>query len=510
LPVAETVGALIIAGIETAGVEGASAFGASTIAAGLTVNTAVGAGAIFAATVGLSAALQANTALPKPEDGAQALKQAVPSRIRGYWDNRLAGAYMLYEEANRTSYDVIAFHHGKVESIRHVYLHDQEVVVSPDVSTGGVGTVAPVGADQFGGGRVQIEIKLGDPSQAPSALYSSDSDINTVWTASYRGDGVAYACLKCGALADPAIFSRIYPQGKPELSVVARCSPIWDPRDLAQSRGDETTWVASANPVLQLIDYLTRADGGMGFDYDTIIAPIISAWIVEADICDEPVGGIPRYASAGWYRFDNKPEDVIGKILATCDGYLMETGDGTLAITVGKYREPAGLPLTDEHIFGFSINHGIADEQTVNQLEITYTDPNQQYASAQTDPVRDEISISQRGVVRSQPLDLSWVPNESQALRLGNRALLRLNADTSGQFVTSLRGLQYLGQRWIKMRYSVVNGLQDCILEVQSVEVNTLAGRVNWSFVRIVPPIGRLDLSGSRNSMYEALLFDDI
>jgi hypothetical protein len=73
--------------------------------------------------------------------------------------------------------------------------------------------------------------------------------------------------------------------------VVADCSPCWDPRDPAQHRNDETTWLYTSNPVIELIDYLTRVDGGMGLDLDTILPPAqLALWMIEADICDMTVG----------------------------------------------------------------------------------------------------------------------------------------------------------------------------------------------------------------------------
>lgn len=442
---------------------------------GVSGPTIAGAGVIGAASIGLSYAL-ANTSVPKPEDGGIALKQAIPPRQRGYWDCRLAGYYMLYEAGNRDSQDVMAFHQGPIDSIQHIYLHDDEVAVVPDVSGGGIGTVQTIGADQFAGGRVQVEFKLGAASQTAATLLTSDSNINTIWTTAFRGDGIAYGVLKCGAVADAQIFSKTYPQGLPLMSVVARCSPVWDPRDLAQDRLTSSTWVASPNPVLQLIDYLTREDGGMGLDYTVIIEPLIDDWMVEATFCDT------KYLSAGWFRFDNSPEDIVNKILSTCDGYLVETGDGTLALTTGTYRDPAEDPIVDRHIISYQVNHGIADESLINQLDVSYTDPTQKYVQTQLDPVRDEVSISLTGV-KSQPLDLSWVQDSVQAALLGARALLRLNPAHSGTIVTNLVGLRYIGKRWVKLQFTNgPRGLQNCVIEIQSAEIDMLAGRVSFKF----------------------------
>lgn len=502
---------------EVTGIAGLGTFAGTTIA-GVPLASVVGTSAILGASIGLSYALRGNPSVPKPEEGSIPLKQAVPPRQRGYWDCRLAGYYMLFENGNRDSQDVMALHHGLVESYQHIYLHDQEVSVVPDISGGGIGTVQTVGADQFAGGKVQIQLAMGADSQTAATLLTSDANINGVWTTAYKGNGIAWAVLKCAAIADPSSFSKEYPQGLPLLSVVARCSPVWDPRDVDQDENDESTWEASPNPVLQLIDYLTRADGGMGHDRETILPDsVLGLWMVEADRCDEvnPTTGAPRYRSAGWYKFDNNPEEIQNKILAACDGWMSEAGDGTLSLTVGVYREPTDAPITDRHIVGFTINHGAADEQVVNQIDITYTDPSQKYVEAQTYPVRDEVSIAATQL-RSQPLNLSWVQDAAQAGYLGERALLRLNPKKTGSIVTSLYGLRYLGKRWVKLQYSVVNGLQDVVIEIQSAAINILGGRVTFSFSIVDTvalaileiPTNVLDFSRPRDGQYLALLED--
>ena len=486
---------------------------------GISAASGVGTATILGASIGLSYALRDSPSVPKPEDGSIPLKQAIPPRQRGYWDCRLAGYYMLFENGNRDLQDVMAFHHGRVELIQHVYLHDQEVSVVPDISGGGIGTIQTVGSDQFGGGRLQVDFKLGDASQTASTLLTSDANINGIWTTSYKGNGIAYGVLKCGAVANPELFSRTYTNGLPLMSAVARCTPVWDPRDEDQDEHNELTWVASPNPVLQLIDYLTCVDGGMGHDRVTILPDeILALWMLEADLCAEvnPTTGAPRYQCAGWYQFDNDPEEIQNKILATCDGWMAEAGDGTLSLTVGVYREPTDDPIEDRHIFGFTINHGAADEQAINQLDVTFTDPSQKYVQQPTYPVRDEASIAATQV-RAKPLDLSWVQSAAQAGYLGERALLRLNPEKTGSIVTSLYGLRYLGKRWVKLQYSVVNGLQDVVIEIQDAVVNILGGRVTFNFNTVNPvalaileiPTNLMDFSKPRNSQYLAL-FEDI
>jgi hypothetical protein len=483
--VPEAVGLLILGSIESAGVSGAAAFGTATVL-GISGATAVGGAALLGATIGLQYALN-NPTPPAPETGAQPLKQAIPPRIRGYWINRLAGYYVLFLAAGGNSQDMLAFHSGRIEEVLQLYLHNNAVSVSPVPTDGTIVTVAALGTGAYTG-PVNAQFFYGtDGQDAGSGLLNSTSTGGT-WTTGFHGHGIACMALFCTASATPTAFTKSYPQGLPLPSVVAKCAPIWDPRDGTQSLANPTTWKASPNPVLQLIDYLTRTDGGMGEDINEILpAAVLSQWMVEASLCDVVVDAAPsRYQCAFWYQFDNSPENVIAKMLAACDGWLAEAGDGTLTLTVGVYRAPTDPPITADQIIGWSVQYGVADESIVNQLDISFTDTTLAYVSNQIPYVRDEASISLTGIVRSKPLDLTSVQNVTQAGRLGRRALLSANPTMSGTLVTTLYGLRYLGKRWVKVQFPIIEGLADCVVEIQDkAQVDLLAGQItfNWNLI---------------------------
>jgi hypothetical protein len=245
--------------------------------------------------------------------------------------------------------------------------------------------------------------------------------------------------------------------------------------------------------VLQLIDYLTRVDGGMGHDYSIVIAPRIAEWMVEADICDAIVdradgGQEARYASHGWYQYGNNPEDVINGILSTCDGWMCEDVDGTIALKVGLYRAPTGDAISSSNILGFAnIQFGQADESAVNQLDMTFTDPNQGYVTVQPSPYRDEEAISALGVERAKPLDLKWVQSNGQASRLAQRAMLRANPDITCTIITDLTALDWVGERWVPLKYPFIAGLENCVMENQGSELDLGAGRITFNFNLVVP-----------------------
>ncbi|MBR0855673.1 phage tail protein [Bradyrhizobium liaoningense] len=483
---AETVGLLLLAPFAgSAGIAGLGTVAGTTVF-GVGLPVIVGTTAIVGVSIGLQYALN-NPNVPKPESGAQPLKQALAPRQRGYWINRLGGTYMLFLAAGGDSQDVLAFHSGRIEQALQVYLHDWPVSVSGTLAHGAYNTVVSPSGIYFQG--VNLQIFYGLDTQNCCDISVNAFNTSGVWTTDYAGKGIACICLNCGAAPDPEQFTKIYPQNLPLPSVVAKCAPVWDPRDGMQSVGDRNSWKASPNGPLQLMDFLTEADGGMGEERDILFPPAaLAQWMAEADLCDADVGGRARYQSAGFYQFDNSPESVIGKLLASMDGWLGEAGDGSLVLTIGAYREPTDPPLTAEHIKGWRWRKGQPDEEAVNQLDVTFTSPAAGYVTDQIASIRDEDAISAAGIVRAKPLDLSWVQNADQADELGERAMLRLNPKISGTFVTTLYGLRYLGKRWVRVQFPKIKGMEDCVVEIKDkCEFDLLGGRVtlNWQVVDV-------------------------
>ncbi|WP_316188330.1 MULTISPECIES: phage tail protein [unclassified Bradyrhizobium] len=488
---AETIGLFILESIgATASITG---IGAATVTvAGVSAATIVGTAAIIGASIGLNYALASSVRpdVPKPEDGSQSIKQAVPPRIKGFGTNRLAGYAMLYEASPTQrpgkAYVVNALHSGVVGAFRGFYLNDDLVNTIGDITHGGAAQVAAQD-DKGKYAAIYLETHLGIVPEIPNSLLTVDPQINGLWGVNHRGDGVASLTMLCNGISSPQNFTNVYPHNLPSPSAIVDCSPVWDPRDPAQSRSNPATWTVNKNPVLQLIFYLTAEDGGVGLDFDAVIGPNLAAWMGEADLCDQPVarsdGSMePRYRSDGWYTYDNAPADVIGSILSTCDGWLGEAGDGSLVIVVGVYRPPADPPITADHVLGFSLDYGQADEQLINVLDVTFTDPAQNYVTVPTEPWRDEASISLVGETKSKPLELKWVQSSSQARRLADRAMQRLNPQLTGSFTTTLYGLRYLGRRWVPIQYPFVSGLQNNVVEIQNAEVDLMRGRILWQF----------------------------
>lgn len=482
---AETVGFLLLSAASLEAAAGTVLFGT------LTVGGAVGTAALLGASLAIAYATQPGVSLPRPSDGTQTMKQAIAPRPFGYGRARIAGAYVFFEvgsSGDTFSFDVIALHQGKIGSFENYYLHDDLVFLTGDQ----VRSVPGVGDNRYdiGGGNsnVIIQTRLGLDTETH---YSAVTALIPSWTSAHRGDGIASAMLRCEQASNLQAQHETFPRGLPKFSAVCELSPIFDPRDGAQDREDPDTWTVSRNPVLQLLDYLTHADRGPALDWDTVIEPAIDALMAQADYCDELVttwngDTEPRYRSCGWAHLTTDPADVIAAILSTCDGWMAERGDGTLALIVGKYSAPT-VTLTDDHIIGFAIDHGVADEDVVNELQWSYVAPGNDWRETPGTPWRDEVSIAELGVVRSENRALTWVQSHSQGRRLAKRIVARHQAALRGTLVCSLYGLQALGQRWLAVRSREIDDLTNAVIEVTRARIDIANGRVTFEWTLVNP-----------------------
>lgn len=516
---AETVGAILIASLaaDTTIASFAAAGGwAVTVTApattlfGLSAAT-VGSAALIGGSLAAGALLSQPSAaaanVPRSVEGTQTLKQPYPPRIVGYGRTRISGAYMLYDSddaTHKTSYDVLAMHHGKITGWVYYYLHDDLVVLerstNPDPSGDGgyVYYVATPGRNdnRYGAGSrfVLIQTRLGAATETPFTTPVTTEIASPKWTSDHRGDGIASIMMQCGGpIGTSGTWSAnanlLYPRGLPKLSVVADLLPIYDPRDASQSQVTPSTWKISHNPVLQILNFLTNSDYGCGQSWDDIIAPNLTALMAEADACDELVtrnDGTtePRYRSSGWWYMTTDPQEVLSSTLASCDGWMTEGSNGAIVIKVGKYTTPA-VTITDDHILAHTIDYGVPDEEVINEVKFTYTPPANDYREAAGIPWRDETDISERGRTRSQSVSFSWVHSYSQARRLAKRAMARNLAPMRGTMVTTLYGLQLLGQRWVKVQSGIVSDLSDAVIEISKLRFDLLNARVtfDWSIV---------------------------
>lgn len=434
----------------------------------------------------LATAAVAKPRVPNPSQTKIPLRQTIAPRQSGFGRARLSGPYMLFEEYEGDSYDVIAFHDGEIDAIEARWLHDDSVTVgSATINSASVtdAVLFTSPTDQYTQA-IRWNDNLGAASQTAHAALTD----NPQWGSAHRGDGVASVGLRSYGVKSER-FGEVYPYALPRPSVTARLQKCFDPREAGHDPDDQSTWEWTDNPVCQLLTYLIRSNmGGMGFDYARRIEPSEADWIAAANVCDETVtlkagGSHKRYTAGGVYLHNNDPADVIAELTKAMDGWLAEAGDGSLTIIAGKYSAPT-VTLTDDHIISYQWRRFRADEEAVNELQGSYTSPEHKYEEVQGDPWTDQDDIDERGQVRSRPISLPWVQSHAQHRRLLKRAMKRMTAG-QGVIVTNLFGLQAIGERYIGIQNSDVSSMADIVGEVQSLKIDFQSQRVEIAFIEV-------------------------
>lgn len=411
---------------------------------------------------GLSYAVQLlltpTEAPPKVENGRQAATQAIPYRYWGVGRTRIAGALMLFESMGNQLFSVQAIAGHKIKSFNRYYLHDDEVTLSGSSVVGL--------SDGRYSGQVSLFTRLGADPETPYTEISSQLASSGLWTSNHRGDGQASVAMVAYSPQAKDYQTR-FPYGPPRVSVEADMALCWDYRNPSQDPDDPSTWTWTQNSALIMCWHQCFNEFGHLRDYRKAILPVLDMWIEEANICDENVpkasgGTEKRYQCNGWATSESDPKVGTNAIMATCDGWIAERGDGALLFTVGKYREDRVSVLTDADIVGHFIQYDVSQEDEINRLVPKFTYPETAYSTSDTDYFEDTSAQIVSGRILSREASYQWCTQWRQARRLGKRDWLRLQEKIRGSLDVRLSGINAIFTRWIRLetpnRIPTLNG----------------------------------------------------
>lgn len=452
------------------------------IGAGLGISASAGtvvAGLVF--TVG--ATLLTFLLAPKPEaaSGTVPIRQPIPARGFGYGRTRAYGAVMLHETAGGNGGQLLLVHallsHPSHAFVTY-YLHEDEV----DVGAGGA--VTPTAGGKAYSNKVDLFTRLG---AVPETAYTELAAVtDSQWTSDHRGDGITSMALICRDADEDSQHNK-FPNGKPIPSAVVDAAKVYDPREAGHDPDDPSTWAWSDNPVLCILHFLCFSEFGYQRPYATSVLPYVESWKDQADICDEAValfagGSEKRYRLGGNSNTETAPRSVLAMMLAACDGWIVDRGDGGVDIRVGKFEEPTVI-LTDDDIVGFDLPYGVADEEVVNRLDVTFTDPDNKYTEVEVAPWENEADQASRGAVREHRFELRWVQSATQARRLGKREYTRLQEPLRGTIDLRLDKIDAVYARWIRVQSATIPQLADRVIENRAGHLSLLSGAVRIAFI---------------------------
>lgn len=384
--------------------------------------------------------------LPSPTNAQTEIQQPLSPRVCAFGQYRASGTVFWLDAVLDVLYLGIAINHGQISEFVSFHIDSNEV----DIDGTDKVTTAPYSANN-----VYLHHRLGLPTETKYSELLSAFGVDQM-----RGDGVTTILATIQNPSSAATYNTDYPNGRPTIRATYKARIVWDPRDPAQVRTDETTWQWSENPVLCLLFYMLSPDG-FGIPWARFVNSI-DMWVAAANVCDEPVpllagGTTARYRIAGQFRFTDDPTDVVNQALSTFDGKTWQRGDGSIAVIAGKFVTPT-VTIRNQDIVAYETLAMGQDPLTeINGIRAQFLSPDYDYREHEAEPWPTGDAVAELTDDRTATLDLTWVPSVSQARRLMKRAYMRAVGATdqipwNGTITTNAAGLRAMDERFINVQ----------------------------------------------------------
>ncbi len=328
----------------------------------------------------------------------------------------LAFAYTTNSPTGQKNYVlsmVVPLATHEVENIGALYVNDDRLIGKSGANDW---VIPPIGSvynanSKYNGvngvHHIQWRVHLGYSDQVVDNFLKSTVP---VWTVNHRLRGMAYVAVRLNW------NSTVWASGLPNLSWEVKGKKVYDPRY------DAELW--SDNPALCLRDYLLSSYG-LRCRSDEINE---DSFIAAANICDELVNtadGLEqkRYTLNGVISLDEKPIDIIERMLTTCGGTLVYT-QGQYRLYVAAYRTPV-MDIDDSILRGPIVVYPVHSLQTkINTVRGTFIDPNKGWQATDFPQVSVHLEYD-NGDIYAQDVELTMTTNTYEAQRLARLVLQR-------------------------------------------------------------------------------------
>ncbi|MCB1516132.1 MAG: hypothetical protein KDJ19_00740 [Hyphomicrobiaceae bacterium] len=276
----------------------------------------------------------------------------------------------------------------------------------------------------------------GSQTAADSYLTAKFGSLSSLpWTSDFIGTGLPYAVVT--ALENEDLFSDIPDD---DYRFIVDGVPLYDPRQDTTAGGSgshrwgtPSTYEQTSNPIVAIYNIRrgiydqdgNKVWGGEATAYELPYA----VWSAAMDSCDATVslkggGTEPRYEWGAEISLDQDPEQVIERILMTCNAHQARHR-GQWLIKVGV-PSSAAYAISDDTIMVTERQAGVffpEPDDVPNVIAATFTDPDSGWTEKEARQRRFSSYITaDGGIERVAELDLGWVHSQTQVQRLQNKA----------------------------------------------------------------------------------------
>lgn len=189
-------------------------------------------------------------------------------------------------------------------------------------------------------------------------------------------------------------FRKAFARGIPTVAVTLKGNKVYDPRLDSTNGGsgahrysDPLTWTYSRNSALCAATYMImeKSDGGMGRVPTSIDWPSVAA---AANICDETVNTVPRYACNIALLTSDADEVNLRNILDTMAGECIPV-DGKYKLYAGAYRAPT-FTLDESWVRGkITVKTRSPLDRLYNAVRVLHDDAAQNWRQVEAEPFID-------------------------------------------------------------------------------------------------------------------------
>ena len=327
-------------------------------------------------------------------------KTSANSFIPIVYGTRKVGGNIVFLETsgadNQYLYMALVLSEGEISDITSIFVNDNEVTWSADITDNTQITVNASDTNFYDGASlITVEPHFGTDSQTASSLLSTLSS----WTSNHRLRGLAYLAIRFEWNRDK--FGSL-----PTVQAIVKGKKVYDPRldstvtggSGSHRQNDSTTWEYSDNAVIQLLDYLRDDRFGMGIA-DSYFDSNFADWQTASDVCDTqitPYSGASQIDLMNSHRVvdtSKKAIDNVKEFVRGCRSYLN--------FSAGKYKilvettGSASITLTEDNIIGGISISSKNKNSRYNRVIVSFINPSKNYQSdtVQFPPV-DETGLA--------------------------------------------------------------------------------------------------------------------
>lgn len=416
--------------------------------------------------LGLSLLVAALRPGPEASEIQQIVRSTVSSRLVHLGRVKTSGTLVFLETIRGSLHGVCAAGHGLHDGVEAVYIDDNHVSIN--LNGGGNVTSAPYARDDP---KSRILWRLGN---VPETHFGELTTEFPVWTSAHRGDGMFtfyYTQWAVGEEWQAEVFPSLAFTNY-SFVVRGRKNYSWAaPQDI----NNEATWTWSDNLARCVLWYMMHADGAR-MPIDMLTTPLAIAGHQKAIAdCAEQVplndgGSEDRYRYSGTYSMEERPADVLPRIMVNGLTQLELTSDGGLTIRVAKWQEPT-VTITKEHVRSVeNIQPGRSILDTANRIRAKWYSADHDYQTIDMDPWENAADISARGVIDTD-ISLAGTPSHTQARRVAKIYASKVAPDWVFTINCDLSACAAIGEPFFNFEYTFGSLDIACAAEIQDARI---------------------------------------